>query len=55
MGEVKLKRRDFLKIGGATCLSALFTPLNNLPFIGGLTLRYLILSAGTFSTFRLLL
>jgi anaerobic selenocysteine-containing dehydrogenase len=33
MGEVKLKRRDFLKIGGATCLSALFTPLNNLvPF-----------------------
>lgn len=34
MGEVKLNRRDFLKLGGITCLaSALIAPLNNLvPF-----------------------
>ena len=34
MGEVKLKRREFLKLGGITCLaSTLIAPLNNLvPF-----------------------
>ena len=31
MGEVKLKRREFLKLGGITCLaSTLIAPLNNL-------------------------